>query len=84
MAVVANASMRPEPPHSSQPLRGPNFALIHSEVVRDFMPERLLYQSFEIVAVASQPLMRTLKYSDSIGQMERLKDAAMRKRPPFV
>jgi len=45
--------MRPEPSHSSQPLRGPNLPLIHSKVVRNFMPERLLYQSFEIIAVAS-------------------------------
>jgi hypothetical protein len=28
--------------------------------------------------------MGTLEYGDSVRQMERLKDAAMRQRPPFV
>jgi hypothetical protein len=53
-------------------------------VVRNFMPERLLYQAFQIVAVASQSLVGTLEYGDSVGQMEGLKNAAMRQRPPFV
>jgi len=47
------ASMRPKPPHSSQPLGGPNLPLVHSKVVRDFVPERLLYQAFQILPVAN-------------------------------
>lgn len=76
--------MRPEPSHSSQPLRSPHLPLIHSKVVRNLMPERLLYQLFEVIAVASQPLMRALEYGDSVRQMERLEDAALRQRPPLV
>ena len=73
--------MRPEPSHSSQPLRGPNLPLIHPKVMRNFVPERLLYQSFEIIPIASKPLVGTLEYGDSVRQVGRLKDAAMRKRP---
>src|SRR5260370_5106539 len=77
------ASMRPEPSHSSQPLCGPNLPLIHSKVVRDFMPERLLDQAFQILAVACYSLVRTLEYGDSVRQMERLNNAAMYQGAPF-
>lgn len=77
-------SMRPEPSHSSQPLCGPNLPLVHPKVVRNFMPKRLLHQAFQILAVASHPLVRTLEYRDSIGQVEGLKNAAVRKGLPFI
>ena len=51
--TVVSASMGPEPPHPSQALCGPNLALVHAKVVGDFMPERLLYQTLQILAVAS-------------------------------
>ena len=76
--------MRPEPPHSSQSLRGPNLALVHSKVVRDFMPERLFHQAFQILAAASDPLVRTLEDGDSIGQLKGLKNAAVCERTSFI
>jgi hypothetical protein len=48
------------------------------------MPKCLLYQTFQIVAVASQSLVGTLEYSDSVGQTERLKNTAMRQGPTFI
>ena len=76
--------MRPQPSHSSQPLGGSNLPLVHSKVVRNFVPERLLHQPFEILAVASHPLVGTLEYGDPVGQMEGFKDTAVLKRTPFI
>src|SRR5579875_1059483 len=76
--------MRPKPSHASQPLCGPNLPLVHSKVVRNFMPQRLLDQPFQIIAVASYPLVGTLKYGDSVWQMEGLKNAAVRQRASFI
>jgi hypothetical protein len=76
--------MRPEPSRSSQPLCGPNLALVHSKVMRNFMPERLLHQPFQMLAVTSHPLVGTLKYRDSVGQMKRLKNTAVRQRSTFI
>jgi hypothetical protein len=53
-------------------------------VVRNFMPECLLYQAFQIVAIASQPLVGALEYSDSVGQLKGLKNTAMRQRAAFI
>src|SRR5690348_7940865 len=78
------ASVRPEPSHPSQPLRGPNLALIHSKVMRDFMPQRLLHQTFQILAVTSEPLVRALEYRDPVGQMEGFKNATVCQRAPFI
>jgi hypothetical protein len=53
-------------------------------VVRDFMPERLLDQAFQILAVACYSLVRTLEYGDSVRQMEGLKNAAMYQGASFI
>jgi hypothetical protein len=50
----------------------------------NFVPECLLYQAFQIVVVPSQALVGTLENSDSVGQMEGFKNAAMRQRAAFV
>lgn len=76
--------MRPETPHSPQALGGPNLALVHSKVVGDFVPKRLLDQAFEVVAVTSEPLVGALEYRNPVGQLERLENTAVRQRPPFV
>ena len=76
--------MGPEPSHSSQPLCGPNLALVHSKVMRNFMPQRLLHQPFQMLAVTSYPLVWTLEYRDSVGQMKGLKNATMRQRSTFI
>ena len=76
--------MRPEPPHSSQPLCSPDFSLVHSKVVRDFVPERLLDQTFQIVAAAREPFVGTLEYGDLVRQVERLKNTALGQRPPLI
>ena len=76
--------MRPEPPHSSQPLGSPNLPLVHSKVMRNFVPERLLYQAFQVLGSAGYPLVGTLEYGDSIGQMEGLKNTAIRQWSPFI
>lgn len=76
--------MRPQAPHSPQALGGPNLALVHSKVMCDFMPECLLDQAFEVVAATSEALVGTLEYRDAVGQLERLENAAVRERPPFV
>jgi len=76
--------MRPEPAHSSQPLCGPNLPLVHSKVVRNLMPERLFYQALQVLAIVSYPLVGALKYGDSVGQMEGLKNATVRQRAPLI
>src|SRR5947199_7411121 len=76
--------MRPEPPHSPQPLCSSNLPFVHSEVMRNLMPECLFHQSFQILAGAREALMGTLKYSDSVGQVERFKNTAVGKGTPFV
>jgi hypothetical protein len=53
-------------------------------VVRNFMPESLLHQAFQILAVASHPFVRTLEYRDLIGQMKGFKNATMRQGLPFI
>jgi hypothetical protein len=82
--VAHRASMRPEPSHSPQPLCGPNLPLVHSKVMRNFMPERLLHQAFQMLAIASDPLVGTLEDRDSVGQTGELKNAAVRQRAPFI
>jgi hypothetical protein len=44
--------MRPNTPHFSQSLGSPNLPLIHPKVMRDFVPQRLLDQTRQILAVA--------------------------------
>ena len=55
-----------------------------SKVVRDFVPQRLLHQAFQIFAVASYALVGTLEYRDSVGQTEGFKYTALRQRAPFI
>lgn len=76
--------MRPLPPHFPQPLCCPDLPLVHSEVVRNFMPEGLLDQTFQILAVAGDALVRTLENRDPVGQLEPFKNAAMRQWASFV
>jgi hypothetical protein len=46
--------------------------------MRNFMPERLLHQLFQMLAVKSDPFVRALEYRDSVGQMKGLEHAAVR------
>src|SRR5579875_2959486 len=76
--------MRLKSSHSSQSLCGPNLPLVHSKVMRNFMPECLLDQLFQLLAAACYSLVGPLEYGDSVGQMERFKNAAMCQGTPFI
>ena len=44
----------------------------------------LLHQALQVLTIATQPLVGTLEYGDSVGQMEGLKNAAMPQWAPFI
>src|SRR5438270_8981665 len=76
--------MRPEPLHSPQSFGSPDLPFIHPKMMRDFVPQLLLYQSLEIFAVPSDPFVRPLKNRDAIKQMETLRNAAVSQRTSFI
>ena len=71
-------------PHATPLLCHADLRLIHSEVVSDLVPQRLLHHSLELRAIASHILMWTLEDRDAVGHGERFAYAAQRKRPAFI
>src|SRR5579884_4062911 len=63
---------------------GAHARFVHTEIVRDLMPDGVLNHARQVLAVARQALMRALIDDDLIGYGKRFEDAAIRERPAAV
>ena len=71
------------PPHAPSPLPlGPAHSLlVHSEVVRDFMPDRISQHLLQLCSRARQAFVWTLENCDLIRHGEPFEDGPVRQRP---
>jgi hypothetical protein len=64
--------------------RTPDLVLVHSEIMRDLMPDRIGYHPFQFGARACKAFMRTLENRDLIGQTEPVENGALGQRPALI
>jgi hypothetical protein len=62
----------------------PHAGLVHAEIMRHLMPDRIRDQLFQVRRISCQPFMRSLKNNDLIGHHEAVRDAARGERPAVI
>src|SRR5207248_2834164 len=70
--------------NSAFPFRAPDSALVHTEVVRDFVPDRIRDDLLQMFHAARHALVRTLINRDLIRHAERIADAAAGQRAAMI
>ena len=58
-------------------LRRTNALLVHSEVVRNFVPKRVKHQLSQMITIARHAFVRPLENRDAIRLREAFEDAAL-------
>jgi hypothetical protein len=69
---------------SSLPFRAADFPLIHSEVMRDLVPNGIGYHLLQLFPCARHAFMRALENRDLIGQAEPFENRAVRQRAALI
>ena len=69
---------------SPSPFRRADLPLVHPEIVRHLVPDRVLHKAREVLRTPREALVGTLEDRDPVGHGERLENAALGQRTALI